>query len=82
MSQLNGILKDFIEMRKGLNKTPAPAPASANHKGKHLTKTKEAVQSDMLAPTLTKIIEDKPAKKDVLEYFQKEADRLTAQKMA
>ena len=69
-------------MRKGLNKASAPAPAKANPKGKHLTKTKEAIQSDILAPTLTKIVEDKPGRKEVMEYFQKEADRLTAQKMA
>ena len=81
-TQLNGILKDFLEMRKGLHKAQAPAPANANHKGKHNTKTKEGVQSEMLAPTLTKIIEDKPARKEVLEYFQKECDRLTQQKMA
>jgi hypothetical protein len=81
MSNQNSILKDFLEMRKGLHKNGPPAPANQPIKGKQLTKTKEGIKSDMLAPTLTKIIEDKPAKKEVLDYFQKEADRLTAEKM-
>lgn len=80
-NNLNGILKDFLEMRKGLHKNGPPPAANQPIKGKHVTKTKEAIKSDMLAPSLTKIIEDKPAKKEVLDYFQKEADRLTAEKM-
>lgn len=81
MSQVNGILKDFLEMRKGLHKNQPPAPTQPAKGGRHPTKTKEAIQSEILAPTLTKIIEDKPAKKDVCEYFQKECDRLTQEKM-
>ncbi len=79
----NGILKDFLEMRKGLHKDGPPASVAADNKakGKKGGKTSDALVGELTGITVAKIIEDKPGKKDVSEYFQREADRLTATKM-
>ena len=79
--QLNGLLKDFLEMRKSLHKEetkPVPAVKKGGKKGA----TAMAISEEMTEGSLAKIIEDKPSKKDVCQYFQKLADRLTAEKMA
>lgn len=43
--------------------------------------TGEAISQQMTEDTLAGIIESKPGKKKVEEYFQKECTRLTTEKM-
>ena len=82
-AQLNSVLKDFMDLRKSLHRSPAPtSQVKAHGKDKALGKTKEAQLSETLETSLARIIEDKPHKREVCEYFQKECDRLTAKKMA
>ena len=71
----NAILKSFLDMRRSLHKEEKK-PVGARKKG-----TSAALVAAATEGTLAKIIEEKSSKKDVVEYFQKECDRLTAQKM-
>lgn len=70
-------------MRKNLHKSAPPTTVKENVKktGKNLGKTKEAILNEEFGITVAKIIEEKPSKKIVCEYFQKEADNLTKEKM-
>ena len=80
----NGILKDFLAMRRNLHKesqSTAATIAAAKETGKRNTATKTPQQNEMVDVTLATIIEDKPKKSVVCEYFQKMADRLTQEKM-
>lgn len=84
---VNSVLKDFLDMRRSLHKAPQsnPQPTTQmkqNEKVKRVGKTKEGQLSETLDVSVAQIIEDKPPKKEVCEYFQKECDKLTAQKMA
>ena len=83
--QQNQVLKDFLEMRRSLHKSNpvASTAVQANKKmtGKKGGKTSDAILNDEFGITVAKIIEEKPPKKVVCEYFQKEADNLTKEKM-
>ena len=81
--QLNGVLKDFLNMRKSLHKEEkaAAAPAAPAKKIGKKGATAMAVSEELTGNTLARIIEEKPSKKEVSDYFQKMADRLTAEKM-
>ena len=85
--QHNSVLKDFLDMRRALHKTGAPPPVSSaiqtaeKKTGKKLGKTKEAASEELFGMSVAKIIEEKPNKKEICEYFQKECDKLTAEKM-
>lgn len=81
--EIGGFLKDFMTMRKNLHQQRpeivnalGPIPAVKKTKG-----TSDAVVENLMEISLAKIIEDKPKKKDVKEYFQKVCDRLTTEKM-
>ena len=74
-------------MRKSLHKE-APAQivsavaSKGNPKKTRASKgTADGSREDLYGVSVAKIIEEKPPKKEVLEYFQKECDRLTAEKM-
>lgn len=71
----NSVLKNFLEMRRSLHKEEKK-PAGSRKKG-----TSAALVANATEGTLAKIIEEKPSKKEVSEYFQKECSRLTADKM-
>lgn len=73
----NAILKQFLEMRRSLYKEEQKPVA----KGKLPKGTKEAVIADATESTLATLIEKKPGKKVVEEYFQKETNRLTSEKL-
>jgi hypothetical protein len=79
----SGFLKDFIEMRKQLSKSAPPASVAADNKAKNKRggKTSDAMTGELTGLTLATIIEHKPGKKDVSEYFQRMGDALTQQKM-
>ena len=81
--QVNQVLRDFLEMRKNLHKSDPAALVKDNKKktGKAGGKTSEAILNEEFGITVAKIIEEKPSKKIVCEYFQKEADKLTKEKM-
>ena len=82
--QSNQVLKDFLEMRRNLQKTTTPSTAMEKKQkatGKKGGKTSNAILNEEFGISVAKIIEEKPAKKVVCEYFQKEADRLTTEKM-
>jgi hypothetical protein len=80
----NGILKEFLDMRRNIHKqhqTTAAATESAKQTGKRNTATKTPLIDELTEISLATIIEDKPKKAVVCEYFQKMADRLTREKM-
>jgi len=93
--QQNRFLMDFINMRKTLNSTPqlpTIQQASQASIGKGNAGTTSLVSNKKQAPvsapapvmsddiTYKKIIEDKPPKADVLEYFRSRIDELRAEK--
>lgn len=81
---VNGILKEFLDMRRNLHKANQTTEAtlkSARETGKRNTATKTPQTNEMVDTSLATIIEDKPKKAVVCEYFQKMADRLTKDKM-
>ncbi len=80
-------LKDFLAMRQNLHKqAPAqitsalPSP-SAPKKTRTAKSTSDGHITDMMEISVAKIIEEKLPKKEVMGYFQKMCDRLTADKM-
>ena len=79
----NDFLRKFLEMRKQHKASPAQAPEPTSTKGKMKSRGKTAapLEGEMAGVTVAKIIEDKPGKKTVCEYFQQLADRLTTEKM-
>jgi hypothetical protein len=85
--EIPGFLKDFLQMRKNLHKETPPQIVSAvagdgNAKKTRAPKsTSDGRITDMMEISVAKIIEDKPPKKEVMAYFQKECDRMTNEKM-
>lgn len=79
----NAFLSQFIEMRRGMaaqNPSAAAAVAAQMPASKKAKKTsKKQVFTD---GGVQNIIEHKPGRKEVMEYFQKRCDELTAEKMA
>ena len=78
----NDFLRQFMEMRQAVAPTPAAAVAAArtapaSKAAKSMSKIREVMNG-----TISHIIEEKPGKKVVMEYFQKMCDELTATKMA
>ena len=84
--EVSSFLKEFMDMRKSLPKAPplvttAVNPAGKDKKTKKAVGTKEGGLSLLQESTVMRIIEEKPPKGEVKEYFQKMCDVLTAQKM-
>jgi len=79
----NSFLKDFMEMRKGLkpNSIPKdshiPTPVQKKKRGE----PKTTQELDTINTTLQKIVEDKPPKKQVVNYLQEKANYYTVEKM-
>ena len=83
----NRFLMEFVKMRKSLNQSPAivapTAPTATSTKTKTAlvptgVKTEKPVMEDDI--TYKKIIEDKPPKSDVLQYFRDRIEQLTLEK--
>jgi len=79
----SGFLKEFIEMRKNISKVLPQASVASDNKAKNKKggKTSDAMVGELTGLTLATIIEKKPGKKEVSEYFQRMGDALTEQKM-
>lgn len=83
-------LREFIELRKNLPKqqpmvksaVPAPVGPPGRKMKKGPPSTSAGGLDDLAGLSLQKIIEEKPAKAEVCQYFQQMCDRLTAEKMA
>ena len=79
----NEFLKQFVEMRKGMAPPPGQQSVKASDvlpkskKAKKLGSTKKVTETG-----LQHIIETKPGRKVVEEYFQDVCNKLTAEKMA
>lgn len=81
---------DFVNMRKALNQNPQnkpmPTMQQASQSSVALISNKRQAPPPPPAPvmdddiTYKKIIEDKPPKGDVLEYFRNRIDELKAEK--
>ena len=93
--QQNRFLQEFINMRKSLNQSPQmptihqASQASQNKNQAGTTSVISNKRSATVAPappvmdddiTYKKIIEDKPPKADVLEYFRSRIEELKAEK--
>ncbi len=70
-------------MRKSLKKSGPPVSVGEDNKAKNKKggKTSDAMTGEVTGLTLATIIENKPGKKDVSEYFQRMGDALTQHKM-
>ena len=83
----NSFLKEFLEMRKGLSPSqPATANLASNSLpkkgGRTNSKPKMTSTQKVENGGIMHIIENKPPKKEVIEYLQKRANELTEEKMA
>lgn len=76
----NDFLKQFIEMRKAIAPSGAVAarvdPTPTSKRAKKTSSVQKITEGG-----LQHIIENKPPRKEVEEYFQKACDELTADKM-
>jgi hypothetical protein len=85
--EIPSFLKDFLQMRQNLHKQAPPQIVSAIGGGGEGKKTRtpkstsDGHSTDMMEISVAKIIEEKPPKKEVMAYFQKECDRMTNEKM-
>lgn len=77
----NDFLRQFIEMRKAIAPNPMAAARVDTTPASKRAKKPSSVQK-ITEGGLQHIIENKPGRKEVEEYFQKTCDELTAQKMA
>lgn len=83
----NRFLMEFVKMRKNLNQSPqitAPTAPTATATATRTSlvptgaKTEKPVMEDDI--TYRKIIEDKPPKSDVLQYFRNRIEELKVEK--
>jgi hypothetical protein len=84
MSQMNGVLKDFLDMRRNLHKSSSEPTAAVKDARKKQLAAKTAPTADNGTPpeiTLARIIEDKPKRKEVEAFLQTECDKMTKDKM-
>jgi hypothetical protein len=78
----NRFLMEFVNMRKRLNEAPKPAPVvqqsnvalvSSDAKKRVNTGANPVMEDDI---TYKKIIDEKPSKADVIEYFRQRIEAL------
>lgn len=78
--QKNDFLRQFIEMRKQVAPTGAQAarvdPTPTSKRAKKTSSVQKVTDGGV-----QHIVENKPGRKEVEEYFQKSCDDLTAEKM-
>ena len=77
MPELPAFLKEFMDMRKNVNKT-AKTPVEVKKVRKGEVKP---IDTGLDGTSLASIIEKKPSKKVVGEYLQKRCDELSKEKM-
>jgi chemotaxis protein CheY-P-specific phosphatase CheC len=82
MSAMNSFLGEFIKMRKEM--TPpgnaANAPGAVKKAGTN-TKHQSKSTAEVMDTSLQRIIDNKPHKKEVIEYLQERANAYTVKKM-
>jgi len=76
MPELPAFLKEFMDMRKNVQKQASPADKKKVLKGQV-----KPIDTGADGTTLASIIEKKPSKKVVAEYLQKRCDELSKEKM-
>jgi len=76
MPELPAFLKEFMDMRKNVQKQVSPADKKKVMKGQV-----KPIDTGADGTTLASIIEKKPSKKVVAEYLQKRCDELSKEKM-
>ena len=75
-------LKDFLMMRQQLHKNQSTTPTVVTPSTAKKAKSTGAQKiDDMMEISVAKIIEEKPPKKEVMGYFQKQCDKMTKEKM-
>jgi hypothetical protein len=80
MSGHNGFLKEFLDIRRNMHKSE-PTVKEKRDKMRN-QKVAPTADNDMaIETTLARIIEEKPKKKEVEMFLQKECDKLTKEKM-
>ena len=77
----NSFLKEFLNMRKTI--VPSSIPVAPAAKKKDEKKKKRPIEPTQTTESagLAEIVENKPNKKVVIEYLQKRANELSAEKM-
>lgn len=78
--QKNDFLRQFVEMRKALAPNPMAAARVETKPASKRAKKGSSVQK-VTEGGIQHIIENKPGRKEVEEYFQKSCDELTSEKM-
>lgn len=78
---VNGFLKEFMELRKTINPTAAVKTPAAALKDEKKKKMKMSKNPAPLESGLSHIIEEKPGRKKVEEYFGNRISELYAAKM-
>lgn len=83
MSAMNSFLNEFIKMRKEMTppRNAADAPGAVKKTGTN-TKHKSTPSQQVIDTSMQRIIDNKPHKKEVIEYLQERANGLTVQKMS
>jgi len=81
MRGANDFLRQFVEMRKQIAPNPSAAAAvakqaPASKKAKALSAVREVADT-----TISHIVENRPPKRDVMDYFQERCNELTSAKM-
>lgn len=76
MPELPAFLKEFMDMRKNVQKQATPVEKKKLMKGQT-----KPIDTGLDGTTLASIIEKKPSKKVVAEYLQKRCDELSKEKM-
>lgn len=77
----NSFLKAFVEHRKSIAPTPAAAASLAKDLPSSKKTKKGSAVREVMDGNLSYIVEEKPNRKKVEEYFQRACDELTAIKM-
>jgi hypothetical protein len=77
MPELPAFLKEFMDMRKNVNKN-AKGPEELKKIRKGQTKP---IETAVDGTTIASIIEKKPSKKVLADYLQKRCDALSKEKM-
>ena len=86
MNRGNDFLRQFVEMRQGIQAAAAQNPSAAAAAAAQMPASKKAKKTSkkqvFTDAGVANIIEHTPGRKEVMEYFQKRCDDLTAEKMA
>ena len=82
MSAINSFLGDFIKMRKEMTppRNAVNAPGAVKKAGTNI-KHEPKSTIEVIDTSLQRILDNKPPKKEVIEYLQERANAYTVKKM-